>query len=82
MPAPLGVGATPERAKRAGITPRACARLCGRIPGNQGPCSTLRRAFLIKSQLLCPLSYAPKCGGDAGGIRTRGFLIDNQALCR
>jgi len=59
VPAPLGVGATPERAERAGITPRARARLCGRIPGNRGPCSTLRRAFLIKSQLLFPLSYAP-----------------------
>src|SRR3970282_2812121 len=37
VPAPVGVGATPQRAKRAGLNPRAFARLCGRIPASGAP---------------------------------------------
>src|SRR3970282_2559379 len=37
VPAPVGVGATPERAKRAGLNPRAYARLCGRLPASGAP---------------------------------------------
>ena len=44
VPARLRVGATRERARARRIESRAHARLRGRIPGNRGPCSTLRRA--------------------------------------
>jgi len=37
VPAPVGVGATPQRAKRAGLNPRAYARLRGRIPEGGAP---------------------------------------------
>ena len=37
VPARLRVGATPQRAKRAGLNPRALARLCGRIPADGAP---------------------------------------------
>jgi hypothetical protein len=37
VPAPLGVGATPQRAKRTGLNPRARARLRGRIPEDGAP---------------------------------------------
>ena len=51
MPARLRVGATPERAI-APHSSRAHARLRGRIPGNRGPCSTLRRAVCFVARLI------------------------------
>ena len=51
VPARLRVGATRERARARRIESRAHARLRGRIPGNRGPCSTLRRAVCFVARL-------------------------------
>ena len=44
MPAPLGVGATPERIERADTIPRASCAPLRSHPHEWGPCSTLRCA--------------------------------------
>ena len=60
VPARSRVGAT-RSGTSAPVKPRANARLCGRIPGNRGPSSALRRAVCCVT-LLDNIDILPSSG--------------------